>query len=284
MKHHPIFSFTGAVIVGFVLYSFGYIVGVSVLTHTSLPLPSLLQNPQPHPLEEGLSALAVILGAVAVARSFTGPFLWRWFLLAFFLYVLGHFISALESAHFTKIGGTGFLMALGLFPSLLGAFGVTLFTRPFGPSEPFLKKARNYFKNREPGEWAWRLVLAWLSFPAIYLLFGSLIAPLVKPYYEGVAFLTLPTMGTLVTLQLVRSLLILVAVLPFFIYWKGGRGRLILVFGWAFYALTGLSGLLSGTFLPETIRWVHGAETLADAAAYAVVTAFLLIRRGKEEF
>lgn len=278
MKTRSALSFAAAVILGFILYSLGYVIGVSVLTHTALPLPTLLQNPLPHPLEESLSALAVALGAAVVARTFTGSFLTRWFLLAFFLYILGHFINALESAHFTKIGGTGFLMALGLFPSLLGALGVTLFSKPSGAAEPFFPKARDYFQGRAPREWLWRLTLAWLSFPAIYLLFGSLIAPLVKPYYEGVDFLTLPTMGTLVALQLLRSLLILSAVLPFFIYWKGTRGRLILVFGWAFYALTGLSGLLAGTFLPETIRWVHGGETLADAAAYAVAMAYLLSR------
>ena len=279
MKTRSALFFAAAVVLGFILYSLGYVIGVSVLTHTALPLPTLLQNPTPHPLEEGLSALVVVLGATVVARVSTGSFLSRWLLLAFFLYVLGHFISALESAHFTKFGGTGFLMALGLFPSVLGALGVTLFSRASGPVEPFFPKARDYFGERVPREWLWRLGLAWLSFPAIYLLFGSLIAPLVKPYYEGVDFLTLPTMGTLVTLQLVRSFLILSAVLPFFIYWNGTKLRLVLVFGWAFYALTGLSGLLAGAFLPETIRWVHGVETLADAAAYAVVTAYLLSRK-----
>ncbi len=276
MKSRSVLFFALAVLLGFILYSLGFILGVSFLTHTSLPLPTLLKNPTPHPLEESFSALAVALGAAVVARGFRGSFLSRWFLLVLFLYVLGHFISAMESAYFTKIGGTGFLMAMGLFPSILGAFGVTLLTRPSGQTEPFFKSAREYFRGRAPREWLWRLALAWLSFPAIYLLFGSMVAPLVKPYYESVDILALPSMGTLVTLQLARSLLILAAILPFFISWKGTRGRLIAVFGWAFYSLTGLNGLLAGTFLPEQIRWVHGVETLADAAAYAVVAAYWL--------
>ncbi len=279
MKNRPVLSYILAANSGFVFYTLGYAVGVPALSHLPFPPPTILEHPVAHPLTDMLAAYVVALGVSAIAGIFRGPFLTRRLLLFFFIYILGHLISAWEAAYFTKFGGTSFFLALGVFPSLFGAIGITLFLGPSGPVEPFLPCARDYFKNRPPLDWLWRLGLVWLSFPAIYLLFGFCVAPIVLPYYHNLEFLVVPPLGTLVELQLCRSLLILAALLPLFVYWKGPKGRLILLLGSAFYALTGLSGLLAGSFLPTVIRWAHGVETLADALAYSTVAVLLLSSR-----
>jgi len=219
----------------------------------------------------------MVLGVAGVAWILRGSFLARWILLTLFTYVLGFGMSAWEASYFTKFGGTEFLLALGVLPSILCSAAFAWRRKDLGPSRSFLEEASGYFRNRTAKSWAWRLTAAWLSFPLIYFLFGSMVGPIVVPYYKSLDFLTLPPMGLLIQVQLTRSIIILAAILPGFIYYgKAPRVPLVLALSWSFYALMGLNGMIAADFFPTAIRWAHGVELLADSIAYALATAFLL--------
>ena len=105
MGNHRILSYASAVALGSVLYGAGFGAAVAILVRSPLPPPSLLQGRVPDPLMDALSLLVVVAGSAAAAGTLRGPFLRRWLTLAFFLYVLNHGVTAMESAHFSRIGG-----------------------------------------------------------------------------------------------------------------------------------------------------------------------------------
>lgn len=120
-------------------------------------------------------------------------------------------------------------------------------------------------------------VIAWMAWPAIYILFGALVAPIVIPYYKaGVASLRIPPMSTIFAVQLVRSAVFLAASLPLIALWKGSRHGLWLALGLAHAAAVGLYGLAGATFLPWVLRITHGVEITADSFAYAGLLVLLL--------
>ncbi|HEY5038293.1 MAG TPA: hypothetical protein VIJ93_04395, partial [bacterium] len=100
--------------------------------------------------------------------------------------------------------------------------------------------------------------------------------PIVVPIYRTMDFLAIPSLGTVTLLQLTRSLFMLAVLLPVFITSKASRLSLALAVGWAFYALTGLSGMVGGDFFPTTIRWAHGVELMMDSIVYVKVATLLL--------
>lgn len=121
-----------------------------------------------------------------------------------------------------------------------------------------------------------RGMVAWLAWPAIYLLFGMMVAPIVIPYYKaGVAALRIPPMTTIIGVQLVRSAVFLAATLPLIALWKGSRRALWLALGLAHAVVVGLYGLAGATFMPWALRITHSVEITADSFAYAGLLVLL---------
>jgi hypothetical protein len=124
--------------------------------------------------------------------------------------------------------------------------------------------------------WSWRIVSGWLAWPAVYLLFGMCIAPIVTPYYSaGFAGLRIPTLGVVVTTQLIRSLPFLITSLFFVALWQGSRRGLWLALGLAHAFTVGFYGLVGATFLPMVLRAVHSVEITCDSFAYAGLLVLL---------
>ncbi len=133
-----------------------------------------------------------------------------------------------------------------------------------------------------PSAWTWRLLVAWLVFPVIYFIFGMMIAPIVVPYYNaGVAGLKIPPMQVVLTTQLVRSALFLLASLPLLMLWRKSRGALIVAMGLAHAFTVGIFGLAQASWFPTILRVTHSMEITADSFAYAAVLALLFVRTVK---
>lgn len=278
MKNRPVLSFILALVLGYFLFGMGLGISFSFLSHSSLTPPSFMAHRVSSPLMDFLSCLIIVSAVAAAAPVLRGSFWVRWVLLTLFMYVLGYFLTALESAYFTTFGGTGFLYALGVVPSLLCSAPFAWFVNPAGPSQSFTQRVKSYFKNRSPKDWLWRLGLTWLAFPAVYLTFGLCVSPIVLPIYKTMDFLVVPPLGEIIVLQLVRSLFILAVMLPVFISSRSSGTVLACALGWAFYALSGLSGMAGGEFFPTTLRWTHGVELMMDSIAYVGIATYLLAR------
>lgn len=120
-----------------------------------------------------------------------------------------------------------------------------------------------------------RTALAWIGWPFIYLLFGSCIAPIVLPYYRSIPSLHIPPLGTIVAVQLVRSVFFLASSLPLIALWRGSRRDLWFSLGLAHFVTVGGFGVVAGTFLNAVLRITHGIEIACDSFAYAGLLVLL---------
>jgi hypothetical protein len=133
------------------------------------------------------------------------------------------------------------------------------------------------FPTRSWIAWTGRGLIAWLAWPVIYLFFGMCIAPIAVPYYQNgsILWLHIPPMGTIVSIQLVRSVIFLGASLPLTALWRGSRLRLWLALGLAHAVSVGIYGLAAATFLPGVLRITHSVEISCDSFAYAGLLVLL---------
>jgi hypothetical protein len=165
-------------------------------------------------------------------------------------------------------------------PCAFSAAAAVWLFRP-DPAFPALESA---FTGRSVSSWWWRVVIAWLAFPAIYIFFGMLAAPFVVPVYQAQDFgLTLPEMGTIIPVALGRSALYLAATIPLLVNWSRSRRSLFWTLSIAFFAMMGLIGLVTATFFPPVLRITHSIEILGDAVVYAWLLVSLFVPRVQHE-
>jgi hypothetical protein len=127
-----------------------------------------------------------------------------------------------------------------------------------------------------------RLALAILAFPAVYLIVGMAIAPLVRRYYESGAFeLALPGWGQLIPIQFLRSALFLVASLPVILMWAGSRKGLFLTLGLALFVFVGGFSMATAYWMGWQLRVVHSIEILVDELVYAAILVALWRTNGE---
>ena len=74
-----------------------------------------------------------------------------------------------------------------------------------------------------------------------------------------------------------RSALFLLASVPALALWRGPRRRLAAALGLAHFVFVGLFGMLQASWLPGSMRLLHGAELLADSMTYAAALVLLLV-------
>jgi hypothetical protein len=213
------------------------------------------------------------LGLAPLAAGLSGRYRARWFTIALLVFINLGLNTAVESEIFTTQfarGGATFLVLM--FAGAAAVFGAVL-VGLFPPETP----APVIHTHRAPLDWAWRIVLAVLAFPAIYLLFGSAVAPFVLAQYRaGVVGLVLPSMKVILPVEVGRSALFLLASLPAILLWRRSRWGLVLALGWAHAVTVGLYGLLGAYWFPTILRVAHSIEITFDSFVYALVIVMLL--------
>ncbi|MCX5669922.1 MAG: hypothetical protein NTU94_01180 [Planctomycetota bacterium] len=263
-------------------YMVGMVGGGVLLPSLGMKLPDMPAQADPQ-----LVALYTLIATVAVAAA-TGPvacairgrYAARGLALFLFAAVCLSINTAIEASIFTKVAGLP-VAALGILPALLLAATAALVFRPGKKGETVLRSLRRFFASHSAGQWAWRILAAILAFPIIYFAFGMPVGLLVGEYYRQEQFgLTLPPLGTVIVVQLVRSVLFLAATFPIVALWSGSRLRLVLALGAALFVFVGLFGMIQAHWLPAHIRAVHTVEILADSTVYALALAALLFVPG----
>ncbi len=269
------------------VYGLGTMIGGFVVGALGVPLPRFPEGVEAGPFSAGMLAgsLLVVIALALVAARMQGSFLARWLALAAFGYVALALNTAMEASIFTRLDGM-FGMALAMFPAIVScAAAVTALFRPVGGEAPFEDMARRFLRARTPAAWARRLLLAVLAFLVIYGFFGmmlSFVAPQVIAYYmqEGGLF-RIPSAGTMLSVETLRSALNLLTALPVLIVWRGSRRGLILVLGSAYWMLVGLVGLIQEGIMPADMRLAHSIEIGFDSFVYAAALVWLLVPKGE---
>ncbi len=213
------------------------------------------------------------LALAPLARRLPGTLLARSARLALFTYTAFGLNTIIEGRIFSTLVGPG------AFAGMLVFYALPCAALSLAVAAAFPARAAQPapLPHRTHAAWAWRLTLAWLAFPAAYLLFGGIISPLVvDDYRQGIAGLVLPPIEVILGTQLGRSALYLATVLPVILRWGGDWRSLAVRLGWAYWVLVGLYGLITGFWMPAHLRVIHSLEISADSFAYALVLAWAL--------
>lgn len=264
----------------------GIAAGGALLSSLVMPVPEapVQTDPQIAGLLLFVADFILAAGLIPLARRLQGSYWLRWAILALLCYVCLGVAVPLEGAIFTALHGMASVTVLFIPHCLLFAAVVAALFKPVRLADSVSPTARGFFQNKSPRQWAWRFVAAALVFPAVYWIFGLVVAPFVTPYYEqGQLALALPSAGVVVLTQFVRGLFFLAASVPILMMWSGSRRQLVLALGLAFYMLVGLFGMVQSYWLAPTLQILHNSEILADSMVYTLALALLLARRDETQ-
>jgi hypothetical protein len=256
-------------------FSIASFAAATILTIAGLHAPSL--PPGVDSQRSGLISIALspllALGLAPLAAGLLGSYRLRWLAIALLTFISLGPNTVIEASIFSTVfanGGGAFVVLMNAAAAaVFGAVLARLFQRT-GPA-PMVKP-------HPPMRWrVGRIALAVLAFPTVYLAFGWMISPIVIGHYRaGVAGLVIPGFGTILGVQILRSVLFLLASAPAILLWAGSRRGLMAALGWAFSVTVGLYGLLSAYWFPAVLRVTHSLEITADSFAYAILIVMLL--------
>jgi hypothetical protein len=275
----------GKLILCAILFSLGMIVGGMVVTLLGMQSPPMPEGMNPESamllllVESPLLALVLAL----LARYLSGGFWARTWMLFLLSWIANSLNNQIEAAAFAGMDtGFWYTVITFLFPILATSMGVAWLFPP-ADRRSFPDAVRSFFAQYTAGGWLWRLALAAISFMPIYYLFGLLVIPFTRAYYEQNLYgLEIPSLDRLITILFVRSLLFFVATLPIVIAWQNSRWSLAWRLGLALFYLVGFQSLLIANWMPWSLRLPHMIEILFDEFVYAGVLVLLLRTRNEE--
>ena len=229
-----------------------------------------------------LGSMLMALGLSFLSKNLSANWLVRWIVLAELVWIVAVVSMVLESFFFMTTGAVstilnGLYTLLSFFlPGLFLSGAIVALFRPEAPVRDWIKDLRAYFSTRRFADWSWRSLAAFVAFPLIYIAFGLLVAPFIQDYYiQGVNELKIPTWGHLISLQLLRSGMFLLACLPVALLWRASQRGVLSALGLSLFVLTAFMAVITSYWFPWQMRLFHGLELLADAFVYAGVLAVL---------
>jgi hypothetical protein len=228
-----------------------------------------------------LMLLTSVLIAILLGECFQRLYASYWLRLgAVFLchYLLYYALNTLDGLLFTPLPNMSTSFVSNLVNTLLFAACVAWLWKPRAGSLPEQSGAE-YTPGRKPLEWIWRLGLAWLVFPPIYYLAGRVVGIFTQHYYQDPSLnlgLTLPTIGILMAMQVLRGALFLLAVLPLVLAWKGTSKGLWMWVGSVIFLQIAAQVMFQAYWLPIGLRFPHTLELLADSFIQAGAYVWLM--------
>jgi hypothetical protein len=269
----------GKIILGGICFYAGVILGSIVAAALGIASP-----PLPPGVDDAVLGIYLIFSSffVAIALALLSThlhagYLVRWGILALLAWITLGINTALEATVFTPaMASLGFVMVTYGVAGLAGAAVIARMFAPPHEHPPFMLQFRRFFTMYEPKRMMLYLVIAVVAFPLIYIVFGWMVQPLIIGFYEEqLAGLRLPGWGELIPVQLLRSVLFLIACLPVLMVWHGSPRSLWLRLGASLFILVGGVFMFQSYWLPAEMRIFHSLEILADSVAYAGVLVLL---------
>jgi len=186
----------------------------------------------------------------------------------------------IESAIYSDIESYHMSTILLLLPMILYAIIITIITDAKRLPQPFYKRLISYFKTWSKKIWLKKILLAIISFPIIYFIFGIIASPFVTNYYSKlVGGLQLPDPGTIIGIQLIRSILFLAITIPIIINWTSTKTKLIISLGIAHFVMVFAYDIYLAIVMPFELVFIHGIEIAADSFIYSWVLIRLLYHK-----
>ncbi len=264
-----------------IAYSVGLVMSRIIFHSLRYVLPRMPE--QADELVAGFYLLAgsVILaaGLAPLASRLKGAYRFRWAILTAFIFINFGISNPIEDSIYSSTEGTLLMIPVLLLPCILLAGILTLLFKPSKQDKTAIETVTKFFKGRTLGKWVGYFLAAIAAFPIVYFIFGIIVSPIVIEYYrQGTADLVLPDTGLILSVQILRSLLFLLASLPVLILWSGTRLQRIVLLGIAFFVLAATFEIVMAYELPAVLRITHSIEILADSMVYAWLLVKLLVR------
>jgi hypothetical protein len=279
MNIKSLFTNVGKLLLCGFLFLIGTIVGGMVVTMLGLQPPSM-----PEGMDAGSAMLSMLLESplfalvlALLARHLAGGFWARSLMLFFLTWIANSVNNQIEAAAFAGMEqGFWFTIITFLFPALFASMAVTWLFPPMEKST-LMPAVRSFFSRHSIGGWAWRFALAALIFMPIYYLFGMLVIPFTRSYYDQNMYgLEIPSLDRLLTVLLIRSVLFFTACFPILIAWKDSKWSLAWRLGLALFYLVGFQSLLIADWMPWSLRLPHVIEIFFDEFIYAGALVWLM--------
>jgi len=276
------FIFLFKLILSALAFVLGMMFGGMLTSLTGLPAPTPPPEMDANTTMQIMFASSplLVLALYFVGRELSGGWFVRAGVLALLAWIAYTLNTVIEGIFFSSYVTEPWFNLITFTPPVLLCAGVAAWLFPArNHTASFLHAWRTHFQSRRASAWAWRLLVAAVSFMPIYYFFGLLVVPFVGDYYQQGAFgLAVPSLPTLLTVLLLRSVLFFVACLPVIVAWQGAKGQLWWSLGFALFVLVGLIYMLAGTWLPPALRIIHSLEILADSFVHAAALVWLLAK------
>jgi hypothetical protein len=186
----------------------------------------------------------------------------------------------IESAIYSDVESYHMSIILLLLPMILYAVIITIITDTKRLPQSFYKRLMSYFKTWSKKYWFKKILLAIISFPIIYFIFGVIASPFVSNYYSKlVGGLQLPDPKTIIGIQLLRSILFLAITIPIIINWTSTKTKLIISLGIAHFVMVFAYDLYLAIVMPYELVFIHGIEVAADSFIYSWVLIIILYHK-----
>jgi hypothetical protein len=186
----------------------------------------------------------------------------------------------IESAIYSDVESYHMSIILLLLPMILYAVIITIITDTKRLPQSFYKRLMSYFKTWSKKYWFKKILLAIISFPIIYFIFGVIASPFVTDYYSKlVGGLQLPDPKTIIGIQLLRSILFLAITIPIIINWTSTKTKLIISLGIAHFVMVFAYDLYLAIVMPYELVFIHGIEVAADSFIYSWVLIIILYHK-----
>ena len=188
----------------------------------------------------------------------------------------------IESAIYSDVESYHLSIILLLLPMILYAIIFSIITDTKKLMQTFDKRLLSYFKTWSKKVWIRKILLSIILFPVIYFIFGIIASPFVIKYYsQNVGELQLPDTGTIIGIQLIRSILFLSITIPIIINWTSSKTHLIISLSIAHFVMVFAYDIYLAIVMPFELVIIHGIEIAADSFIYSWILIKILYPNNK---
>jgi len=238
----------------------------------------------PQQADENTAIYYLLIGSVLLASGWfylikdVGGSIKERILISLFFILIGFSIGVtIESAIYSDVESYHLSIILLLLPMILYAIIASIITDTKQLPQSFSDRIHIYFKTWSKKDWLKKILLAIISFPIIYFVFGIIASPFVTDYYSNfVEGLKLPNPGTIIGMQLIRSILFLAITIPVIINWTSTKTQLIISLTMAHFVMVFAYDIYLAIVMPFALVIIHGIEIMADSFVYSLILVNLL--------
>ena len=231
-----------------------------------------------------IGSLILAIGWFYLIKGIGGSKKERMLISSLFLLIGFSIGVTIESAIYSDVGSYHLTIILLILPIILYAIISTIITDTKKPLQTFAQRLLSYFKTWSKKVWLKKILLAIISFPVIYFIFGIIASPFVTNYYSKlVGGLQLPDAGTITGIQLIRSTLFLAITIPVIINWTSTKTQLIISLSMAHFVMVFAYDIYLAIVMPFELVIIHGIEIAADSFVYSWILIKILYPNNKTD-